>query len=213
MIHVTVLYFATLRQRVGIREERFELADNSLVSDLLVLLQERHVDLGPALPSTLVSINREYALRGDPLHDGDEVALFPPVSGGAIPTGETLVRTTKKVLDMNQVLADLAIPSTGAICVFSGIADDRKTKSARNNDERGQIELLPPISETVIQQIIREIRVQWPIVRGIAIVQRVGRTEANVPNVLIACSSKRGEIDIYHAAQFAIDRLTHSKTS
>jgi molybdopterin converting factor small subunit/molybdopterin synthase catalytic subunit len=212
LIHLTVLYFATLRQRVGLREDRLELAENSRVSDLLAFLKEQHAELGPALPSTLVSINREYASRDDALHDGDEVALFPPVSGGAQPQEETLIRTTKKALDLNQVLAGLAVPSTGTVCALTGVVNELKMKST-NHKERGQNELHSPIPEFIVHQIAREIRERWPVVRGIVVVQRVGRLETKTPNVLIACSAERGEADVYHAVQFGIDRLTHSHLS
>ena len=82
-MQLTVLYFATLRDRTGRKEEQLTLPENARVSDLLLLLEDRYADLAAALPSTLVSINREYAFPDDSLQDGDEVALFPPVSGGA----------------------------------------------------------------------------------------------------------------------------------
>jgi molybdopterin synthase catalytic subunit len=212
LIHLKVLYFATLRQIMGLREEQLELAENSRVSDLLNLLRERHADLAPALPSTLVSINREYALPDDTLQDGDEVALFPPVSGGAKPQDETLIRITKQALDMNQVIQDLAVPSSGAVCALTSIPDVRTAEPGSSNHQ-GQIELTSLIPDSNIQQIVAEIRERWPSIRGIAIVQRVGRMEANTPNLLAACSAESRDADIYHAVQYAIDRLNQTSIS
>ncbi len=208
VIQLTVLYFATLRQRVGIREERIKLAENSRVSDLLALLQERHVNLAPAIPSTLVSINREYATPEAILDDGDEVALFPPVSGGATPKDETLIRITKNELDLNQILAEMDSSSRGAVCVLTGVADDRPAQKREKKDEYEQDESQHPVSRTDMHQIAREIRNQWPAVRGIAIVWCIGGMKAGTPNVLIACSSDQGEVDIYHAARFGMRRMT-----
>lgn len=213
LIQLIVFYFATLRQKVGIREERLQLAENSRVSDLLEILQERHTDLAPALPSTLVSINRDYATRDDLLHDGDEVALFPPVSGGLVHQDETLVRITRKALDMNQILADMDIPSNAAVCVFTADANECQTRPNIGTIEGGQNGLQVSMSEEVIHQIANEIRERWPMVRGIAIEWRVGRLLIDTPRVLIACASDRGEIDIFHAARFGIDRLTRSISS
>ena len=213
MIQLTVLYFATLRQRVGIREERIKLAGNSCVSDLLALLQERHADLAPALPSTLVSINREYASPEDILHDGDEVALFPPVSGGAKPNEETLIRITKNTLDMNQILAEMGSSSLKAICVLTAVVNERTTQHKDKQGESGQNESQNPMSRKDMHQIAIEIRNQWPVVRGIVIVRCIGRMKAGRPNVLIACSADHGEIDIYHAARFGVGRLKKSIVS
>ena len=210
VIQLTILYFATLRQRVGIREERLKLAENVSVSDLLALLQKRHADLAPALPSTLVSINREYASPEDILHDGDEVALFPPVSGGATPGDETLIRITKKALDMNQILTEMDSSSCKAVCVLTSAADGRPTQQRDKRDEYGDNASQNPISKKVMHQIAKEIRDQWPAVRGIAIVVCVGGMKTEAPNVLIACSADHGDVSIYHAARFGIDRLTQS---
>ncbi len=195
LMQLTVLFFATLRLCVGIRQERLELAEGSRVSDLLSALQKRHEGLREALPSTLVSINREYAAKDEVLHDGDEVALFPPVSGGAISPKATLVRTMQDALDMNHILAGMDVPQSGAACVFSGTATG-DTKS-----------------EADVDRLVREIRVRWPAVEAIAVVQRVGRSDAGGPNVMIACTSVRGDIDLLQAARFGIEHLTQSSPS
>jgi molybdopterin converting factor small subunit/molybdopterin synthase catalytic subunit len=208
VIQLTVLYFATLRQRVGIREERVKLAKNARVNDLLEYLQERHTDLAPAIPYTLVSINREYGSPDAVLHDGDEVALYPPVSGGAMPKDETLIRITKEAFDLNQILTEMNSPSCEAVCVLTAVADERSVTGidpkeiSRNNDSRDST------VESFMQHVAVEIRKQWPAVRGIAIARRMGSMKAGAPNVLIACSTDRGEADIYHAARFGLDLLT-----
>jgi molybdopterin converting factor subunit 1 len=191
-MQLLVLYFAALRLRVGIRQEQLELAAGSRVSDLLTALQKRHADLGEALPSTLISINREYASRDEVLHDGDEVALFPPVSGGTIFPKATLIRTTNDALDMNQVLAEMNVPQNGAAYVYSGSVTGGT------------------ISDAEVDRIAGEIREHWPAIRGIAVVQRIGSGEGGTPNVLIACTSECGGIDLLRAARFGIERLTRS---
>jgi molybdopterin converting factor subunit 1 len=192
LMQLSVLYFATLRQRVGIRQEQLELAAGSSVSDLLTALQKRHAGLEDALPTTLVSINREYASRDEVLHDGDEVALFPPVSGGEISPKPTLFRVTNTALDMNQILAELSSSECRAACVCSGIATGGT------------------ISDTEVDQVVGEIRARWPAVRGIAVVQRAGGGETETPNVLIACTCGYDGLDVLHAARFGIERLTRS---
>ncbi|MEJ2549890.1 MAG: MoaD/ThiS family protein [Anaerolineales bacterium] len=191
LMRLSVLYFATLRQRVGIRQEKLELAMGSRVSDLLTMLQKRHTSLEDALPTTLVSINREYASRDELLHDGDEVALFPPVSGGATSPKSTLFRLTNDALDIEQILADLDASQIKAACVCSGRA------------------IGDTISDTEVDRVADEIRERWPAVRGVAVVRRAGG-EIETPNVLIACTSDQGSVEVLYAAQFGIERLIRS---
>lgn len=81
-----ILYFAWLRQRIGIGEETVSPpAEVTTVAGLMTWLKER----GPAYALALaepgrvrVAVNQEYAGPGDPVRPGDEVALFPPVTGG-----------------------------------------------------------------------------------------------------------------------------------
>jgi len=82
MNRVTILFFATLKDRAGVPKTRLELPEGARVADLKAQLLKEHPGLAPALDSTLVSINREFAFDEDMVPDGAEVALFPPVSGG-----------------------------------------------------------------------------------------------------------------------------------
>jgi molybdopterin synthase catalytic subunit len=56
-------------------------------------------------------------------------------------------------------------------------------------------------------QVANEIRVRWPTVEGIAIVQRIGQLQAGTPTVLIACTVTHRNADFYDAALYGIDRL------
>ena len=80
---IDIKFFATLKDRAGQEFLTFELADGATVADLISDLSADNQPLAEALPSALVAVNSEYAFEADALHDGDEVAFFPPVSGGA----------------------------------------------------------------------------------------------------------------------------------
>ncbi len=82
MNQVRVLFFATLKERAGVRETTLELPESATVGDLKRLLALRFPDLAEALPSSLVALKREFAFDDDPVPAGVEAALFPPVSGG-----------------------------------------------------------------------------------------------------------------------------------
>ncbi|MDA0368051.1 MAG: molybdopterin converting factor subunit 1 [Proteobacteria bacterium] len=81
-----VLYFAWLRQRVGVAEETVDLPDDvTTVGAMLAWLRERsdaHATALADLSVVRVAVNQDYARDGDPVANGDEVALFPPVTGG-----------------------------------------------------------------------------------------------------------------------------------
>jgi molybdopterin converting factor subunit 1 len=79
---VKLLFFATLRDRVGAREAELEIAENQTVHDLKALLREKYPEAGPTIDAALVSINEEFAFAGDVIPDGARIAVFPPVSGG-----------------------------------------------------------------------------------------------------------------------------------
>ena len=82
MNKVTVLFFATLRTRAERRSMDLELADNITVGELKNILVSQIPALEASLPSTLVSINREFAFDEENIPEDAEIALFPPVSGG-----------------------------------------------------------------------------------------------------------------------------------
>jgi molybdopterin converting factor subunit 1 len=81
-MNIKLLFFATLRDAAGGREMDFELESGSTVADLLEKLGRAHPKLAPYLETSLVSVNKEYSPAETALSDEDEVALFPPVSGG-----------------------------------------------------------------------------------------------------------------------------------
>ena len=82
MNKVRILFFATLRTRAERRSMDLELADDTTVDGLKNILVAQIPALEASLPSTLVSINREFAFDEEVIPESAEIALFPPVSGG-----------------------------------------------------------------------------------------------------------------------------------
>ena len=81
-MHIQVLYFGVLKEFFGLERDGVELADGASVAALLGLLQGRVSGTPAVWRAIAVAVNREYAGRTTVLHEGDEVALLPPVSGG-----------------------------------------------------------------------------------------------------------------------------------
>jgi molybdopterin converting factor subunit 1 len=84
-MQVTVRLFATLRQLAGLAKLPLDLPDEATVADALAALDGKHPQLSVVKRTIYVAVNQEYARNTQVLHDGDELAIFPPVSGGKQP--------------------------------------------------------------------------------------------------------------------------------
>jgi molybdopterin synthase catalytic subunit len=204
-MQVRVLYFATLRQIVGLRQEELELPDGLTVAGFKARLAELHPPSEKALESALVAINREFAFPEEHLKDGDEVAIFPPVSGGA--SGSTLLRITEEPLDLNDLLASIVLPTTGAACVFTGVVRQITEHDQPRHTSHLEYEAYHEMAEEKLGQVAEEIRQRWTSVEGVAIVQRIGRLEPGTPTVMIACTAAHRDSGVFEAARYGIDRL------
>ena len=104
-MRVTVRLFAGLRERAGWGERELDAASVGEVW--------RHLGLGEEPAGLLYAVNQEYADRSTALAEGDEVAIIPPVSGGAI-------RLVDSPPDLSAVVAEVEDERAGAIATFQG---------------------------------------------------------------------------------------------
>jgi molybdopterin synthase catalytic subunit len=215
-MNVTILLFATLKERAQRAQVTLALDEGATVGDLKTRLAAEVPNLAPALPTSLVSINREFAFQQDALHDGDEVGLFPPVSGGAAATGgatppPTILSITNDQLDLDALVAAITLPSTGAACIFTGMVRGETTRVSDppgpHQTVRLEYEAYVPMAEAKMRQVADEIRARWPTVQGIVVVQRIGPLDPGTPTVLIACSAAHRDTGVFEAARYGIDRL------
>jgi MoaE-MoaD fusion protein len=211
---IKLLFFASLKERAGAKEMTLELPDNACVADVKAVLQARIPNLAPAMSSMLVAINHEFSQDEDPVPLGAEIALFPPVSGGSLPTsaeniGEfpTIFAITEDELDLNELLAKITLPTTGAVCLFTGVVRGVTNRGQAHQTSYLEYEAYTPMAEAKLRQVADEIRSRWPSVEGIAIVQRVGRLAGLTPTVVIACSAAHRDTGVFEAARYGIDRL------
>jgi molybdopterin synthase catalytic subunit/molybdopterin converting factor small subunit len=201
---VNVLFFATLRDRTGQRQALLELAPDASVADFKMSLVEKFPTLKPVIESTLISVNKEYAFNQDLIPAGAEIALFPPVSGGGFPT---VFAVTELEIDLDDLLAQITLPSTGAACIFTGMVRGDTRRGNAHLTEYLEYEAYVPMAELKMQQVAEEIRSRWSTVEGIAIVQRIGRLFPGTPTVLIACTAPHRDTGVFEAARYGIDRL------
>ncbi len=208
-MNVTILFFATLKERAGTERMAMELPDDANVADLKTALSEHMPALQESLPTALVSVNREFAFATDPLPHDAEVAIFPPVSGGQEPA--TIVKVRTGPLSIDELTTGIVSATTGAVCIFSGIVRARTTRVEANQKPRDteqlHYEAYVPMAEEKMEQVATEIRARWPEVDGITIVQRIGILTPGTPTVLIACTGAHRDSGIFAAARYGIDRL------
>lgn len=208
-MQVRILLFATLKDMAGKNRLNLSLPhEGATVTDVRQALLAEYPHMQANLQAAIAAVNEEYAFPGDTVKEGDEIAFFPPVSGGSGGSFPEIYKLADQPVNTDELIAAITIPATGAVCVFSGMV------RGETNHESGQIqtqhleyEAYHPMAIAKMRQVAAEIRQQWPLVQGIAIVQRVGKLEVGQNTILIACSSGHRDQGCFEAARYGIDRL------
>jgi molybdopterin synthase catalytic subunit len=167
---VRVRLFAGLRERAGRAELALELPPEARVRDALAAMAE----LTAGVPVVL-AVNREYADEDARLQPGDELALIPPVSGGA----DGLPPVVDGPLSVDALLARVRDPRAGAVVTFSGV-----TREVRQLDYEAYREMAEPMLREIVTAAVER--------HGLcaaAAEHRVGRVATSEPSVLVAVSA------------------------
>jgi MoaE-MoaD fusion protein len=187
-VRVTVRLFAGLRERAG--TGRLELEDVERVADVWPRL-----GLGDEPAGLLYAVNRAYVERGAALRDGDEVALIPPVSGGALVLSAA-------PLDPAAPVAEVAREDAGGIASFVGTVRRR----SRDRDVLYlEYEAYEEMAEEMLRRLADELTAKHDLC-AVAIHHRVGRVGIGEPSVVIACSAPHRAAAL-EACREAIDTL------
>lgn len=207
-MRITVLFFATLRDVVGARQLSLDLDDGAgTIERLRGELTERYPAAADNLKVALAAINEEFAFDQDRIGDGDEVAFFPPVSGGETERPE-IFRLPREPFDHDEIVAAVTTERSGAVCLFTGTVRGRTAKDGHlPRTDHLEYEAYEPMALAKMKQVAAEIRENWPKVEGIAIIQRIGALKVGDNTVLCACSSPHRDDGCFEAARYGIDRL------
>jgi molybdopterin synthase catalytic subunit len=189
-MRVSVRLFAGLRERAGTRETQLDLADAATVADVWPAL-----GLGDEPSGLLYARNKEYVERHAPLADGDEVAVIPPVSGGAFLLSET-------PLSVDAVVQEVARADAGAIATFIGTT---RAHSRGRDVVRLEYEAYEGMAERTMAQIVEELRDRHELL-DVAIHHRVGVVGIGDMSVVIAVSAAHRAAALA-ACHEAIDEL------
>ncbi|MDH5605854.1 MAG: molybdopterin converting factor subunit 1 [Anaerolineae bacterium] len=204
MNKIKVLFFATFRDMAGAANIEMEIPDSSSVAQLKEIVVKTYPAMQPSMSSLLVAVNKDYAYDEDIIPEGAEVALFPPVSGGA---GDTVAYITEDEINLNDILAEITRPSIGAACFFTGMVRGVTSRGEERHTEYLEYQAYKPMAQAKMLQVADEIRERWPAVEGIALVQRIGILQPETPTVMIACTAAHRDTGVFEAARYGIDRL------
>jgi molybdopterin synthase catalytic subunit len=119
----------------------------------------------------------------------------------------TIFFITEEEINLNDLLAKITSPTTGAAAIFTGMVRGLTERNDPHETAYLEYEAYIPMAEAKMQQVAQEIRERWPVVEGIAVVQRVGRLYPQTPTVLIACTAAHRDTGVFDAARYGIDRL------
>jgi molybdopterin synthase catalytic subunit len=186
-MHVRVRLFAILRERAGIGELELDLPERARVRDALELLGT----ITTGVP-VVMAVNREYADEDAYLGAGDELALIPPVSGGA----GTHVRVTDQALALDPLLDLVRDPRAGAVVTFLGVTREVELLEYEAYAEMAERQM----SEIVVEALARH------GLCAAAVEHRTGIVPLSEPSVAVAVSAPhRGEA--FAGAREIIDRV------
>jgi molybdopterin synthase catalytic subunit len=184
---VRVRLFAGLRERAGWSQRE---VDAATVGDVWHALE-----LGDEPGGLLYAVNKEYATRDRPLADGDEVALIPPVSGGAYLLSD-------EPLSLDRAVEEVRSDAAGAIATFTGTT---RLQSRGRTVTHLDYEAYEGMAEKMMEEIAEGLAARYALT-GVAIHHRVGRVGIGETSVVIAVSAPHRQ-DALAACKDAIDEL------
>lgn len=214
-IAVTVLFFGAARDAVGRAEVDFTLKGMPTAANAFAQVLEQFPDLRRFGRSLLLAVNQEYAVGDCPVNDGDELAVFPPVSGGSagnVEPGSASIlpatyandffELTTDPIDVGAVARRVVLPECGATVTLDGYA--REWTRGRQTLYL-VYEAYAPMALSELERLGREAHERFDIAH-IGIVHRTGRTEIGETSVVIAVSAPHRRA-AFEACEWAIREL------
>lgn len=212
-MRVHVLFFGILKDIVGKPADSIDLPDGASVQDVIAYYESKIPRLKESLPSLALAVNQQYASPDTKLKSNDEIALLPPVSGGAPDgAGETPPRQpagrgryaliVRNAIDIQGTLAGLKRGEDGAALVFEGVVRNQ-TRGRRTLylDYEAYEEMALAQMESLGGEALKQFQV-----RDVALVHRLGRIEIGETSVLIAVASAH-RAAAFEACRWLIDTL------
>ena len=198
MITVRMLFFAHLQDVAGSHELAVSLPDGATVEAAANVLAEHFPKFNRLLAQARVAVNAEFAAPSTVLHDGDEVAWMPPMSGGASDAPPLL---TDGVIDLAELSRAVEGSGYGAVVTFAGnVRDNARERRVLYLEYEGYA----PLAEKQLRVLISEAESRWNV--KCAVQHRLGRLEIGECSVGVAvAAAHRGEA--FDACRWLMDTL------
>ncbi len=201
-MRVRVVYFGILRDMAGHENETVELPAGARLAELFSDLQQRISGLNRFANSIALSINYEYSTLDAPLHDGDEVALLPPVSGGAGESPALHTSLVREPINADQIAHEMKAPEDGAVVVFDGIVRNHSRGRRTRYLEYSAYE---PMAAAELEKLAQAALANYPV-RNVRVVHRLGTLQIGETSVLLVVASAH-RAAAFDAARWIIDTL------
>jgi len=208
-MRVRVVCFGGIRELLGGPTLTLELAEGASVGDAWAELLRLHAGLARYQRSVALALNQSFASPAEPLHEGDEVALLPPVSGGLpapaeedLPLATAHARLQREAILAEPVMSALQRPEDGALVVFEGVV---------RNHSRGrrtlylEYEAYRRMAVAEMERLAAEALSRFAV-RDVRLVHRVGRLEIGETSVLILVASAH-RAAAFEGCRWLIDTL------
>jgi MoaE-MoaD fusion protein len=204
-VNVRVLFFGAARDAVRASSLEIRLTQPATVATALAELRSKYPNLDRFGRSLLFAVNQEYSRPDTPLKENDELAMFPPVSGGAAETKATVhdfFEITTGPLDVGAIARRVVLPQCGATVTLDGYA--REWTSGRQTQHL-VYEAYEPMALSEMRRLGNEAHGRFQIAH-IGIVHRTGRLEIGETSVVIAVSAPHRKA-AFEACEWAIREL------
>ncbi len=200
-ITVTIRFFANHREIVGEAVQTRSLPAGTTMGMLWEQLIAEYPRLQGYSGRVLYAVNQEFGSPASELHDGDEVAFIPPVSGGTPDPVEPFV-ITDQPLDPAPLVGLVQTPDDGAVVTFAGVVRNHFGGRAT---ARLSYEAYGDMAVPVLRQIAGEAQHRWQIGR-VAVHHRVGTLEIGETAVLVVVAAPHRQA-AFEAAAYIMDRI------
>jgi len=197
-VKIRVLAFASAATAVGSSEFEVELPAGSNLEALHKTLSGNYPDLVPIWDRLALAIDGELVGSDAILHDGAEVALLPPVSGGR--PGRAQI--AEAPIDLAALMKESSPPDCGATVLFVGTV---RNHHAGREVERLTYQAYRPMAESALERIARELEAATEGLR-VRIVHRLGDLAVGESSVVIATAAAH-RAAAYEASRTALERL------
>jgi len=205
-LSVKVRYFASTRELTGVKSEELTIIRGATVANLITILVQKYPNGKEKFEHFLYAVNQDYVDHTHSIKDQDEIAIFPPVSGGS---GQfpTITLICGEEPDLNYLIKQIQSSSTGAAVIFTGFVRGKSPGTAHPQTNNLEYEAYQPMAEKMMLQIADEIRTRWPAVYGVFLVQRIGLLNPFEITTAIGVTTGHRTEGCFEAARYGIDRL------